>query len=190
MIFIYPLNPDVSLEPTYIEYLLSALIEHKSGWGTGKLVLAEQPHEIYSVGHALYRGGYTVNIGHQLADNDDFNQSREVFGAPGTAPLIGSALIDDIAPMGNLFDPAMFMYFEDVDLDWRARRQGWQCWYEASAVAYHRGEQADTNLRTEALKNRFLSVVKNAYWLDLLCYNLPLILLHCLARLLISPPQL
>lgn len=46
----------------------------------------------------------------------------------------------------------MFMYFEDVDLDWRAHRPGWQCWYEASAVAYHRGRQVDTNLRTEALK--------------------------------------
>ena len=43
------------------------------------------------------------------------------------------------------FDPRYFMYVEDVDLCWRARRQGWEVVYQPDAQAVHaQGVSADT----------------------------------------------
>jgi N-acetylglucosaminyl-diphospho-decaprenol L-rhamnosyltransferase len=43
------------------------------------------------------------------------------------------------------FDPRYFMYMEDVDLCWRAGRQGWRIVYEpAGAVVHAQGISADT----------------------------------------------
>jgi GT2 family glycosyltransferase len=186
-----PLNPDVLLQPEYIEHMVTTLHETNCGWATGKLLQMDeqaQPTDIiYSVGHALCRDGYAFNIGHGLPDGEQFSISREVFGAPGAAAIISKALIDSIAHQGDLYDPDMFLYNEDVDLDWRARRQGWRCYYVADAVAYHRGSQPDDDRRARALGNRYLSVIKNAYYFDFLCYNLPVIIFHCCLRLLFTP---
>jgi GT2 family glycosyltransferase len=184
--FYMALNPDVQLAPDYIANMVAALSSTHAGWGTGKLI---QPGtgRLYSAGHALRKDGYAFNIGYGLPDDGRFDSPREVFGAPGAAALYRHSLIDALAPDGTLFDPIMFMYNEDVDLDWRARLLGWRCWYEPSAVALHRGSQPAPQLRAEALANRYLSVMRNADRLDYATYNAPFILLHCLARLVTTP---
>lgn len=183
-----PLNPDVFLLPDYIATLAQAIQEQKAGWGIGKLWLPSYPSgKLYSVGHALRRDGYAFNIGYGLPDNRQ--PSRWVFGASGAALLYSAAMIRDLMVDGALFDPAFFLYYEDVDVDWRAQLAGWQCWHCADAHAYHRGSEPSAEQRRMALENRFLSVIKNAFWRDLLLYNLPLMALHILARLLLSPRQ-
>lgn len=185
------LNPDVVLAPDYIANLSTALADQSAAWGTGKLLCPDIPEQpvgrLYSTGHALLRSGYGLNIGYDLSDGETFNQSREVFGAPGAAMMISQAAIQPLAPDGNLFDTDMFLYGEDTDLDWRARHQGYRCWYEASAVAYHRGSTPAESLRVHAVGNRYLSVIKNAHLLPLLTVNLPFMLFHCLTRLIVSP---
>jgi GT2 family glycosyltransferase len=184
--FYLALNPDVILTPTYVTALSAALQKHQADWGTGKLLLPGG-ESIYSTGHALLRSGYALNIGYTLPDGPEWSQSREVFGAPGAALLISHSLLHALAPDGSLFDPDFFMYSEDIDLDWRARHWGFCCWYEAGAVAVHRGSTPAEDLRVHALGNRYLAVIKNAHLLPLLVINLPLMILHCLARLIVSP---
>jgi GT2 family glycosyltransferase len=158
--FYMPLNPDVKLTSEYIANLVTLLQQTKAGWGTGKLLLPDETdfhlNMLYSAGHGLRRGGYAFNIGYMLPDDGQFDTEREVFGAPGAAPLYSGQLIAAVAPDGNLFDPDMFMYGEDTDLDWRARRQGWRCWYTPKAVAYHRGSYPGSVQRDGALVNRYL----------------------------------
>lgn len=189
--FYMALNPDVALLPDYIRAAVETMDKTGAGWATGKLLIHDDPlndGKLYSAGHAMSRDGYAFNIGYHLTATEH-DQAREVFGAPGAAAIYRRALIDALAPDGNLFDPHMFMYGEDTDVDWRARRAGWRCWYEPRAVALHRGSHAGDSLRTHALGNRFLSVIKNAFLLDLLSYNLPLMMLHCVARLIVTPRQ-
>ncbi|MGH2351159.1 MAG: glycosyltransferase, partial [Chloroflexota bacterium] len=46
------------------------------------------------------------------------------------------------------FDPAFFMYFEEVDLCRRLAAFGWQTWYEPSAtVVHHHSRSADQDVR-------------------------------------------
>ncbi len=182
-----PLNPDVQLRPDYIERLIEMMTQSGAGWAIGKLLLSNTPERIYSAGHALRRDGYAFNIGYGLLDEARFNLSREVFGTPGAASLISIGLIKAVAADGELFDRHMFLYGEDTDLDWRARRAGWHCWYVPDAVATHRGSQPNEVLRIQAIGNRYLSMIKNAFLVDLFLYNMPLMALHCAARLILTP---
>jgi len=186
------LNPDAELEPNYIAALVDVLEGNPDiGWAVGKLLMKDDDGvptgDIYSTGHGLLRSGFAFNVGHGLPDSEAFNHSREVFGAPGAAVIYAQRLIEDISQDGQLFDPDMFMYGEDVDVDWRARRAGWRCWYVADAIAYHRGSQPRARLKMMAVGNRYLSVVKNADLADLLTLNLPYMAAHCLARTLLTP---
>jgi GT2 family glycosyltransferase len=180
------LNPDVVLDPDAIGALVAATADGTHQWATGKLLLPGREH-LYSVGHALDRSGYAFNIGHGLRDTGQFDQPREVFGAPGAMVLYMPELLARLAPTGDLFDPAMFLYGEDTDVDWRARRAGLRCIYTPDAIAVHRGSHAAPHLRAEALANRYLSVIKNAYWRDLLLFNLPFIVIHLMLRLVLTP---
>jgi GT2 family glycosyltransferase len=186
-----PLNPDVSLEPDYIASALKLFEKPDVGWVTGKLLLPDKPgtdtKRIYSTGHALHRNGYAVNIGYDQPDMGQFDCIREVFGAPSAASIISRAMIASLATGDELFDTDMFLYGEDTDLDWRARRAGWRCLYTPYGVATHRGSQPGRTLRIQAIGNRYLSVIKNAYVSDLLLYNLPLMAAHCALRMLFTP---
>jgi GT2 family glycosyltransferase len=185
------LNPDVRLESQYIARLVEALERHAAGWGTGKLLLMDAEEnptgKIYSVGHAILRDGYFFNIGYGMTDEGQFEQGREVFGAPGAAALYSAELIEAISQDGEFFDEQMFMYGEDTDVDWRARNHGWRCWYEPSAVACHRGSEAERDLKDDAIVSRYRSVIKNARPRNLAMYNLPVILAHIFLRVIIRP---
>lgn len=176
------LNPDVMLGPEYISHLVETLHTHHADWGTGKLLLPDEQH-IYSVGHALLKSGYAFNIGHALLDGEQFNTAREIFGAAGAAALYSMRLFEH----QPLFDPKMFLYYEDVDLDWRAQRAGFRCWYCADAVATHRGSSPSVALRVGAVVNRYRSVFKNACISHLIVFNLPIIFAHTLIRIVFTP---
>ncbi|MFN8450428.1 MAG: glycosyltransferase family 2 protein [Anaerolineae bacterium] len=181
------LNPDAALAPDYVARLVETLAARlDAGWATGKLLM-DDPPRIYSAGHGLLRSGFAFNIGYGLPDDARFAESREVFGAPGAAVVYKAELIRDLSADGDFFDPAMFLYAEDSDVDWRARRQGWRCWYVAEAVAHHRGGVANSEMRIMAVSNRYLSVLKNATTYDLIAYNVPYMIAHCAVRLLITP---
>lgn len=182
------LNPDVVLASDYIEKLLAGMQLHQADWATGKLLLPNS-QSIYSVGHALLRGGYAFNIGYGMPDDERFSVSREVFGAPATALMMSIDLLQAIRCAGAVYDEAMFLYAEDVDVDWRARRLGKRCWYIADAVATHRGGQPTPHLYDVALVNRFLMVIKNAQLSDLVGYNLPLMGLHYAFRQMTTPKR-
>lgn len=188
--FYLALNPDAQLDAEYLQHMIACLRETGAGWGIGKLLSsAHETPTLYSVGHALLRGGFAFNIGQGLVDTGQYDVEREVFGAPGAAMVISGQMIQALAPDGNLFDPSFFLYYEDVDLDWVARRHGWRCWYQPLAIAYHRGSTPASWLRDEALCNRYLSVVKNSTWPDLIIYAIPLMLMHMLARLVLQPQR-
>ena len=182
------LNPDVIMHPEYIERLVSGLQQYDADWGIGKLLLPDPTSpRIYSVGHALLRNGFAYNIGYGLPDGLEYNTSREIFGAAGAAVLYSAQFIQQIKCEGAFFDPRMFMYSEDVDVDWRGRRAGFRCWYIVDAVATHRGSNPAVMLQDIALANRFLMILKNAYWIDLIRFSLPQMSAHLLLRLLITP---
>jgi GT2 family glycosyltransferase len=188
--FYLSLNPDVTLAPQYLERVVGALTAYPAQWGTGKILLSGPSSDtpsLYSAGHALLRDGYAFNIRQAMPDAQPAAAVREVFGAPGAAAVLTGELIRALSYSEALFDPDFFLYGEDTDLDWRARLHGFRCLCVEGAIAYHRGSRANADLRMEAVGNRYLSAMKNAFVQDFFSHNLPIMTAHVLVRTLLTP---
>ena len=66
-------------------------------------------------------------------DDSSYNQPREVFAVKGAAVLYRRSMLEAL----DYLDDGIFMYYEDADLAWRARRRGWRFWYEPGSVVRH-----------------------------------------------------
>lgn len=169
--FILLLNPDAYPSPEYLARMERvADANPEVGSVTGKLLRAASGQGrpiIDSAGHVLYRSRYVRNRGEDEADHGQYDAPGEVFGVCAAAALYRRTMLEDVRVGLDYFDPAFFLYLEDVDLDWRARLRGWRAYYEPSAVAVHErghaGKRATKNpaLLRHSLKNRYLMMLRN-----------------------------
>jgi GT2 family glycosyltransferase len=175
------------VSPTYLVTLVE-LFERRpqAGLATGKIrrydFRAGKPTEILdSAGLVIGRNRRARDRGEGLLDARQFEDEQEVFGVSGAAFVGRRTALDQAAIEGELLDESFFMYKEDVDLSWRVRLLGWQCWYVPSALAYHgrtsrgagasyvaqplafvRAERAKPlYVRSHSMKNQWLMLVKN-----------------------------
>jgi GT2 family glycosyltransferase len=158
-------NPDVVLDPGYIEFCLWHLARSDVGSVTGKLLRPGPVSLIDSTGHAVYGIGWAENQGELCADGPRFDHAQEVFGVCAAAGLYRAKALQSVRVEGQVFDETYFSYIEDVDLDWRLRWAGWHAWYEPQAVAIHHrsasGARFSAPVMRHILKNRLLTVAKN-----------------------------
>lgn len=66
-------------------------------------------------------------------DAPGYNEPCEIFAPKGAAVLYRRAMLETL----DHLDDGIFMYYEDADLAWRARRRGWRFWYEPESVVRH-----------------------------------------------------
>ncbi len=116
-----------------------------------------------TTGHELTTARLYRNRGEGTADVGAI-PAGEVFGASGACVLHRRAMLAELAwSDGQVLSEPLVAYFDDVELDWRARRFGWKAWYEPSAVAIHErgGAGPRRTPRVEALNhaNRLLITV-------------------------------
>ena len=93
---------------------------------------------VYSVGQALTGDGRGREEGRGLPQGSVPMDRREVFGVCGAACLLRRELF---AELGG-YDERYFSFYEDVDLNVRARIAGWRFLLEPEAVVWHVGEAA------------------------------------------------
>jgi len=177
--YVLVLNPDVILDPRFIEILIREMdLDPSAGSATGKLLRqaeAASPARrssdkkildttgIYMTPSQRHfdRGSGELDIG--LYDNREY-----VFGASGAAALYRRAMLEDVREGSEYFDESFFAYREDADLAWRAQWRGWRCLYVPDAKGYHARKALPENRKTlpdvinlHSFKNRFLLRVKN-----------------------------
>ncbi len=75
----------------------------------------------------------------------------EVFGATGGGAIYCAAMFDDI----DMFDEDFFMYYEDVDLSFRAQLAGWKVRFTPKAIAYHKVGASSKKVPGLAVYNTF-----------------------------------
>jgi len=130
-------NVDTTPSPDFIAVLADALDAHpQGGTACGKLLL--DPGTIDSTGLQPYAPRLFEDRGHREPDDGRYDVAGEVFGASGALALYRRTMLDRIRVAGAVFDPDYFLYWEDIDLAWRARVAGWSAWYEPGAIAVHR----------------------------------------------------
>ena len=75
----------------------------------------------------------------------------EVFGATGGGAIYRAAMFDDI----DMFDEDFFMYYEDVDLSFRAQLAGWKVRFTPKGIAYHKVGASSKKVPGLAVYNTF-----------------------------------
>jgi GT2 family glycosyltransferase len=185
--FILTLNPDVRLEPDFIEQLLAVMTIRPTIGATAGLLLRTD---------ALHIDGQTVDSGglymtHTMRQRLRFEGDaastipqgvRPIFGPDGAAAFYRRAMLDDIALDAEVFDEDFFIHKEDVDICWRMQWRGWEALHVPAAKAHHirhfrpgERESIAAWVRRYALRNRYLLLLKNADSLLLLLHLVPML---------------
>jgi len=180
-------NPDATVEPDTVSTLVRVLAEHpRCGSVQPKLLRlrpaavdgpmegprddpTDGPATIDTTGHVLTRPRLLLNRGAGQPDDGRHDEAGEVFGASGALVLHRRAMLEDIARGGRsdreYLTEDLVAYFDDVDLDLRARQRGWTARYEPSAVGHHAragaSERRRRRVRVLNLSNHPLVVIGN-----------------------------
>jgi len=139
------LNADTVLEEGSVRLLLNGLAA--GPWlggvqprilqleGEPKTPRSVKAARIYSAGQALTPDGRAFERGMGKEQGPWSSERREVFGVCGAACLLRRELFDDLGG----YDERYFAFYEDVDLNVRARIAGWRFEYVPEAVVWHVG---------------------------------------------------
>jgi GT2 family glycosyltransferase len=90
---------------------------------------------LYSAGQALTRDGRAYELGAGEEQSPRYLAGREVFGVCGAACLLRRELFEQLGG----YDERYFSFYEDVDLNLRARIAGMRFAYVPEAVVWHLG---------------------------------------------------
>jgi GT2 family glycosyltransferase len=124
--------------------------------------------ELSLPGEALLNGtGVVLDRTGNGRDRDwlaPLNGPREdavLFGFSGGAAFLRKEALEEIGS----FDPALFMYYEDVDVSWRLRLAGYDIRYAPDAVVVHRHAASSASdsplVRYQSMRNRLAVVLRN-----------------------------
>lgn len=135
------LNSDLELAPNYLSEAVSALLKDDKIAGvqgkTLRMVEAGQPAIIDGTGLVIDRMRTVRDRGQWEIDNGQYDTAEEVFAICGSNPVYRRSALLDVAIDGEIIDEDITAFFDDSDLGWRLRHQGWKLWYQPSAVSYH-----------------------------------------------------
>lgn len=128
------LNNDTEPEPGWLAALEGALLAHPdAGSVASKLLFLDEPGIVNSAGIGCTDYGMVYDIGYGCPDGPAYAEPREVLGASAGAALYRRSMLDAVGP----FDEALVMWYEDVDLSFRAQLLGYRCYYAPDAVVLH-----------------------------------------------------
>lgn len=118
---------------------------------------------INNAGLFLRSDGYAGDHGLECPDDGRFDQTRETFGASGTAMAVRAEVLHRV----GLFAEPFFAYYEDADWSWRARRHGLRVVYHPGSSVSHRrsatsAQTLGARVRILGERNRLLALVRNA----------------------------
>lgn len=129
------LNNDTQVTPIWAAQLLYALQRHpEAGMAASKILLFDRRDVLHSAGDTCGIDGIPINRGVWQRDEGQFDKEEYVWGACGGAALYRRKMLEDI----GFFDEDLFMYCEDVDLNWRAQLAGYRCIFMPQAIVYHK----------------------------------------------------
>jgi len=103
--------------------------------------------------------------------NHKYNKIEPIDFAPGTAVFLKKAIIEPVGLMDEIF----FMYHEDPDWNFRAKKKGYVSYYVPSTIVYHDVSRI-SDKRREIFNYHFFSrnsqifVWKHAAFLDILIF--------------------
>lgn len=178
--FVYLLNQDTIVESGWLRPLVDYFRAHADvGSLQSKLLLHPATHLINTVGNNSHFLGFGFPAGYGAEDDGRFATPRTINYASGAGVIVRTALLREL----GLFEDAMFMYLEDADLSWKIRQAGYDVRMLPASRVYHK-------YRFNRGYRFYYELERNRWWLLLVYYRVPTLLLLAPALLLMEFGQL
>lgn len=178
--FILCLNDDLILEDDFIEQMVRAAEnDNRIGMVSG-CIMRQDRKTLDTTGLFLARSRKPLERGYGQKLKDRYRTAEYIFGSGGAAPLYRRKMLEEIKIGNEYFDEDYGMFYEDLDISWRAQRKRWKGYYTPSALGYHsRGATAKqikpkifflqkyaftylpSELKLRLIKNRYMTIIKN-----------------------------
>jgi len=153
------LNSDATPAPDWLAELTSAPRDERT-WALGSVLVSAATGRIESAGDQYSAAGYAYKLLRDRPLDDLPAEPYAVFAAPGAAPVFRRDVFDALGG----YDERFFLYYEDVDLAFRAVLAGWHALLVPSARVVHRlGATTKSHARA-----RFY-VARNSVWCAVRC---------------------
>src|SRR5262249_25179638 len=129
--FLLCINPDAVAEPDCLQQLLATADEDPAIAIVGAQILLSDRSTRNAGAHPVHPVGISPSGGYGLAREDA--EPRDVLVVSGACCLIRHAAF---AALGGFVDE-FFLYYDDVDLGWRANLAGYRVVYQPRAAVSH-----------------------------------------------------
>lgn len=154
------LNSDATPAPDWLERLLAAPRE-PSTWALGGVLVSAASGRIESAGDQYAPPGYAYKLLRDHPLDDLPAEPYRVFAAPGAAPVFRREVFDALGG----YEERFFLYYEDVDLAFRAVLAGLHALVVPQARVVHRLGATTRSLA----RVRFYSA-RNSTWCAVRCH--------------------
>ena len=149
--YIGVLNPDAIADKKWCQALIDELSSQpKCGIATG-ILQRRNGKTLDTTGDFYTTWGLPGPRNRDEPIENAPDKPGEVFGATGGGAIYRAAIFDDI----DMFDEDFFMYYEDVDLSFRAQLAGWKVRFTPEAIAYHKVGASSKKVPGLAVYNTF-----------------------------------
>lgn len=174
------LNDDLVLEQSFIEQMVrAAKRDERIGMVSG-CIMRQDKQTLDTTGLFLARSRKPQERGYGKSRNGRYQEEGYIFGSGGVAPLYRRNMLEDIKIGNEYFDEDYGIFYEDLDISWRAQNRNWKGYFTPGALAYHlRGGTVkqrgpgfsflqkynfaclSRELKLSLIKNRYMTVIKN-----------------------------
>lgn len=127
------LNPDARAEPSWARRMSEVLSGSRTGMAAVRVLSGDDPSRLDSAGLGVTRGGMAVLRGHGAPAAATPPASVPLLGPTGAAAAYRRDLLRDLGG----FPAAYFLYYEDLEVAFRARRRGWSCGWVDEPLVRH-----------------------------------------------------
>ena len=155
---VMPMNNDIKLDPKAL-YYLARHFDNKDVFAvSGKVFAFDQTTFLYG-----NRGGYFQKGHFHLYEKPPEDNSQTLF-ACGGALMVNRQKYLELGGFDSMYHP---LYYEEIDLSYRALKRGWKVHYEPQSIAYHKvqatiaRQEKRRRISLISARNNYLFVWKN-----------------------------
>jgi GT2 family glycosyltransferase len=164
--FVALFNNDAVADSNWLKFLVEKINQDPKVGIVASKILASDQKTIDSTGEEYSTWGTPFPRGRGEVDKNQYDSTSKqtIFAASGGASIYRVAMLQKI----GLFDELFFAYYEDVDISFRARLNGWQVQYASKAVVYHA-----MNVTANQISSSFADYHKLKNYVFLYVKNMP-----------------
>lgn len=154
------LNSDATPAPDWLQRLTAAPRDERRTWALGSVLVSARTGLVESAGDQYDARGFAYKLLRDRPLSDLPAAPYRVFAAPGAAPVFRRDVFDRLGG----YEERFFLYYEDVDLAFRAVLAGFHALLVPDARVVHR-----LGATTRSLARARFYVARNSVWCAVRC---------------------